>query len=281
MEGPPRRFSTCDGPPLPRQLEADGFVAVHLEGCAVWPSSQQDGVVHAELVLTAELSRKGGPTVFYQQSAAAAALLQVRLEGGWRCRPPVVGLHALLVRCAAWSAAVSELAVLRVGAGGRSTEVALRERHALAGGGLMMCTGRVVYGAMAERLRMHAGSLAAWEAVGCRRVWSFAQSESDCAALRRLGDSLACEVRGTINAAGDRRSEHLYEQPVRHLLCLVYARAAHAAFLALADADEEPPPLLPRLLEQAAAATKSPAAGRSPALLRPGRRMPFALLPSG
>lgn len=244
----PRRFFTCEGG-LPRRLPARTAVLVHLEGCAVWAVGESGGIV-AELVVTAELKRVAG-TVFFHQTASAASRLGLNLDGGWRCHSPVIGLHGLLIRCSSTRTIPSSLHI-RINGGAVATEVGLVERLAHADGALMACTGRVVYGNMDERLRLHAISHAAWSAVGCKSLWTFAQSKESCAALRKLGSSISCEVRGTIDASGDRRSQHLYEQPTRHLLCLVYARATQAAFLALTDADELPPPLLPRLLEQAA-----------------------------
>ena len=155
-------FSVCAAPPLPCRLAADGLI-VHLVGCAVWSSSE--GGFRAELILTAELGRDR-PTVFFQQSTLAAAQLQVRLQGDWRCDSPTVGLHALLVGCVTQASEPGperpRTLHIRAKAEAQPKMVRLAERQATAEGGLMACTGRVVYGELAERLHIHANSLAAW-----------------------------------------------------------------------------------------------------------------------
>lgn len=244
---------------------------VHLEGCALSPSLGSPSLT-AQLILTAQ-SRRAEGGVFFRQSSEAREGLRLRLKGGWKCALPYVGAHALHLSCTAplppemprylllASGGASSTRIplveqergLRGARGGGGDEMGRGESGRTAGiGGLLTCTGRLVYGDVAHRLPLYATSLRAWAAVGVRRVFLFARSEEDCSTLRNLSGLVACEVRGTIHPVSDMRSEHLYEQPVRHALCLVYARAAHAAFLALNDVDELPSPLLPKLLTHAA-----------------------------
>ncbi|KAL1498710.1 hypothetical protein AB1Y20_014021 [Prymnesium parvum] len=242
-----RSFHTCAGS-LPRQLPADGLASLHVLGCAVWHAPPLGALV-AELVLAAEEQLPPQLPFFFRQSAAAAARLTLHLDGGWRCAPPTAGLHSLLVRCAMPHRTPPPPHLsLRAARAARAALFPLLRRDAAAEGGLMGCSGTRVYGRPAERVPLHAASLRAWASVGCKAMFAFAAEERSCAALRALGKPLVCEVHGSLA-----RGRAYYAQPSRHALCLVYARASAAAFLALTDTDEFPSPLLPPLLRHAAA----------------------------
>ena len=167
--------------------------------------------------------------------------------------------------------------------------IVLVERK-MSGGSLMACTGRVLYGDLEKRVRLQARSSIAWQSVGVTHWWTFAQSKAGCEALRAVDGTTCevrgtiepsrdlrtehlCAARrhhpiatlyivrlhtipctlclSHLSPANHPRSRPCrFEQPVRHLLCLAYARAAVASFLALVDADEFPPLQLRHLLER-------------------------------
>ena len=229
---------------------------VFLHGCVV----RRDGSrLLAELVLTADavVPPPRYRAFHLQQARLAPPVVSVE---GWSCQLPVAGLHALTVQCIMSGPAGGRLLLrprspmpvprsLIVALGGPVRIVGLRARQIRSS--MMACTGRVVYGAMDARLRAHEASRAAWRRAGGAVLWVFAQTMAACAKLEAV-EGTTCEVRGTADRVSDERTEHLYEQPVRHLLCLAYGRAAKADFLALADADDFPPPQLPQLLALAA-----------------------------
>ena len=130
---------------------------------------------------------------------------------------------------------------------GVSVVLELRLRPMRLGGRLLACTGKALFGNFEQRLQVVRESQALWLAVGFRTTFNFANSASICRALSRI-PGVMCEQRDPLAPAKLSRSPQLYEQPILQAVCLSYARAGGAEFLALADADDFAPPALPYVL---------------------------------
>ena len=115
-------------------------------------------------------------------------------------------------------------------------------------GHMLSCTGKPAYGEIHERVRALQEAQHLWRAVGFNTFFTFAREMNVCKALRQIPDVL-CEHRVAMDPAANQRTAHLFEQPVLQALCLAYARASKAEFLALVDADDHAPSTLPLVLD--------------------------------
>ena len=247
----PKSLRTCSGP-LPRTVQLNGW-NLHLVGCSLATSGS------LELLFCIEPSTPPraplSTTHFLQRPLPREQKLSIAVSG-CQCTEPTFLQHVVAVRCQCVStpprmtATATHHSGSTAGSHGSAPAVPfeLRTDTTRIYGGPITCTGRLVYGELGERLRLIKRSRSLWEAVGFHTSVTFARSSSVCEALRQIPGVL-CEQRGTFDGRAAGRTAYVFEQPVLHAVCLAYARAAGAEFLALADTDDFAPRRLPDVLD--------------------------------
>lgn len=254
-------FRACTA--LPRTVFLTGDVLLHLVGCSLAPATMQ-----LELVMCFEAAGN-----VREQRVVTTHFMQPRLENlvprlsvqGCECGSYSFRQHVVTLNCVCNN--VDNLtAPLVLGTGRNSSKhmgvedivltrlLELRTKPFRVHGRLLACNGQAVYGDLEQRLRMVQKAQLLWLAEGFQTTIMFAPNASTCNALSRVPGT-ACELRGAlaparrIGGSSNSGRQQIYEQPVLNAVCLAYARAAGAQFLALADTDDFAPAGLPRVLD--------------------------------
>ena len=243
-------FLACGGD-LPVALPSSSWLRVHLIGCAV---AQDLSLV--ELVLFARVTAAGTDArgededVLWGSDARQRVLTPppVLLAKGYACEPAVFLLHGIRITCPGSTRRTINLELLRNGSiqGYPELPVPLIEKQI--NGSQLVCDARVPFGSVSSRCDMIAAARRAWAQVGFTSTLTFAREATTCDRLSSIG-GVSCEVRSALDSELDTKTHHSFDQSLHLLLCLAYARASGASFLALADTDDFPGADLPKVLQ--------------------------------
>lgn len=234
----------------PKHIANATGVDVWLIGCAISAST-------VEFVLRLKLHREAPrPRIFLEQPPEKALPPISFSVADCSCGPTDFKQSVVTMRCSSCpitplgevsSAPIDLSFTVGTGLSNRTRTLMIATRPTIVWGRAMSCTGRPVFGDVGQRVQSVRDAQALWQRVGFSTALLFAREEATCAAMRRI-PGISCERRVAMDAAADERTGHLYEQPVLYAVCLAYARASAAEFLALADTDDHAPANLPRVL---------------------------------